>query len=45
VRNIRLDFPAAPRPTQSAANHAEASRSHSWAQPGRLPPRRAGPGP
>jgi MobA/VirD2-like, nuclease domain len=45
TRNTRLDFPADPRPTQSEANHAEASRSHSRPQPGRLPPRRAGPAP
>jgi hypothetical protein len=45
ARNTRLDFPAGPRPTQSAAGHAEAPRPHSRSQPGRLPPRRAGPGP
>jgi hypothetical protein len=45
TRNTRLDFPAGPRPSQSAAGHAEGPRSHSRPQPGRVPPRRAGPSP
>jgi hypothetical protein len=42
--SIRRDFPAGLRPRPTAAGHAESSRRQSSPRPGRLPPRRAGPG-